>query len=100
MRTFQSLPINSEKYNCKAYIRKDSTSKTAATAMVMKLPSTVPPQPHYLWTLNSGMNCLGLDPRRVPLKGISRPVTSVSYKKSIPGFKNGASTNCIQICDL
>lgn len=39
------------------------------------------------------MNCLGLDPRRFLLKQISRPVkTSFSYKKSLAGFKNGAST--------
>lgn len=56
------------------------------------LPCTFPPQPHCLWMLNSGMNHPGLDPRRVLLKGNSRTIkTSLSYKKSLAGFKNGAS---------
>lgn len=56
------------------------------------LPCTFPPQPHCLWMLNSGINYPGLDPRSVLLKGISRTVkTSLSYKKSLAGFRNGAS---------
>lgn len=82
MTTFESLSINYEKYNCKAYVYKDSVAKTAATTVTMKLPCTVPPQPPYLWILNSGMKCLGLDPRTVLLKGISRPVkTSLLQEK-------------------
>lgn len=98
IRTCQSLPINSENYNCNEYVCKESIAKRAAAAATIMLlvlsllPCTALPQPHCLWMLNSGMNYPGLDPRSVLLKGISRPInTSLSYKKSLAGFKISAS---------
>lgn len=75
-------------------------AKTAAAAAAMAmfvtvlflLPCTFLPQPHCLWRLNSGMNCSGLDPASVLLKGISRTIkATLSYKITLAGFKNGAS---------